>query len=66
MNANRISTALARIEAASARIEATARAPRAGDADLQARHDRLRSDAGAALADLDRLIGTLETGATKA
>ena len=54
MDGDRISRALARIEAASRRIEdAGARpssaAPPAGDADLERRHAVLRSEAGAAL-----------------
>jgi len=58
MERDRISEALARIDAATARIDAVSRAPRA-DGELQARHDRLREETSAALAELDRLIGTL-------
>ncbi|WP_305095877.1 hypothetical protein [Croceibacterium aestuarii] len=65
MDGDRISRALARIEAASRRIEdAAARPssadPSAGDPDLERRHAALRSEAGAALRELDRLIAELE------
>jgi hypothetical protein len=61
MDADRIRQALARIEAASQRIEAAATRPSSGtDGDLERRHALLRSEAGAALRDLDRLIGALE------
>jgi hypothetical protein len=60
MDGDRIRQALARIEAASQRIEAVARAPASpapsGDPDLERRHAALRSEAAAALRDLDRLI----------
>ena len=62
MDGDRIARAMARIEAAAQRIEAAARRP-AGDSgapELARRYQALRSEAGAALADLDRLIGTLE------
>ena len=64
MEAERINRALARIEAAGARIETAAgellaREP-AADADLVRRHEDLRSEAGAALAELDELIGELD------
>ena len=61
MAGDRITQALARIEAAAERIAAAARkpAPVSGDAELSRKYEALRSEAGAALADLDRLIGTL-------
>jgi hypothetical protein len=64
MDGDRIERALARIEAASQRIEAAAARPVAGpdghDPELRNRYDALRSEAGAALAELDRLLGALE------
>jgi len=53
---------MARIEAAARRIEAAAQrpAPAGGDPELERRHQALRDEAGAALADLDRLIGSIE------
>jgi hypothetical protein len=61
MDGERIARAMARIEAAAQRIEAAARRPASGgDPELAARYEALRSEAGAALADLDRLIGSLE------
>lgn len=68
MAGDRIARATARIEAAARRIEAAAQRP-AGDGhrqaqddrpDLSARYDALRAEAGEALAELDRLIGSLE------
>jgi hypothetical protein len=61
MSGDRIERATARIEAAMRRIEAAAKAPSggAGDAELVAKYDALRNEAGAALADLDSLIGSL-------
>ena len=62
MEEDRIARALARIEAAAGRIEA-ARGPAAGDPgdpQLARKHDALRREAGAALAELDRLIGSLD------
>jgi hypothetical protein len=61
MDADRSTRALARIEAALARIEAASRRPAVGaDADelanLQARHERLRSVVGESLQQLDQLI----------
>lgn len=63
MAGDRIAQALARIEAAAGRIE-TAAAQRgsdlgAGETELARKHATLRREAGAALAELDRLIGTL-------
>ena len=65
MDGERIERAIARIEAASRRIEAAAARPALsvssdGDAELQRKYDALRGEAGAALAELDRLIGALE------
>ncbi|HYD25564.1 MAG TPA: hypothetical protein VEB68_12285 [Croceibacterium sp.] len=62
MEGDRIARALARIEAAAGRIEAAARPATAGggDPELGRRYQALRSEAGAALAELDRLIGSLE------
>jgi hypothetical protein len=55
---------MARIEAASRRIEAAVARPSAasagGDPELQSKYEALRSEAGAALAELDRLLGALE------
>lgn len=61
MSGDRIAQALARIDAAAGRIEAAARgpAPASGDPDLERRYRALRDETGAALADLDRLIGAL-------
>ncbi|HMT47969.1 MAG TPA: hypothetical protein PLL44_12705 [Novosphingobium sp.] len=61
MDGDPISTALARIEAALARIEAVTRAPAAPSgaaelAALQARHDRLRAAVQDSLGQLDALI----------
>lgn len=58
MEADRISLALARIDAATARIEGFSRTPHI-DGDLQQRHDRLRAETSAALAELDQLIGAI-------
>lgn len=64
MEQDRIQQALARIEAATSRIErAVARPPRVsaagGDADLARRHEALKREAWAALAELDSLIETI-------
>ena len=61
MDGERISRALARIEAAASRIEAAAQAPAGSKADseLAGKYHSLRNEAGAALAELDRLIGSL-------
>lgn len=66
MAGDRIGKALERIEAASQRIEAaaargSASPSTAGDPELQTRYEALRSEAGAALAELDRLLGAIET-----
>ena len=62
MEDERISRALARIEAAARRVEAAAsRMPTSKpDPDLVARHEKLKAEASAALTEMDRLIGTLE------
>jgi len=62
MAGDRIAQALARIDAAASRIEAAGRggASIGGDPDLEQKYQALRTEAGAALAELDRLIGTLE------
>jgi hypothetical protein len=59
MEGDRIARAVARIEAAARRIEVAARSP-GGDPELSARYRALREETGEALADLDRLIGSLE------
>ncbi|AKH41417.1 ferritin-like metal-binding protein YciE [Altererythrobacter atlanticus] len=57
-----ISDALKRIEAAARRIEAAseAKARPAADPELERKYTALKAETSAALADLDRLIGTLE------
>ncbi|HEY6814913.1 MAG TPA: hypothetical protein VI168_05180 [Croceibacterium sp.] len=64
MAGDRIARALARIDAAASRIEAAAGRPamtaEAADPELARKYESLRDEAGAALAELDRLIGTLE------
>ncbi len=61
MDGDRIARATARIEAAARRIEVAAQASAgAGDPELAAKYHALRSEAGEALAELDRLIGSLE------
>ncbi len=57
---DRIARALARIEAAAGRIEAAAGTPAPADPELAGKYAALRSEAGAALAELDRLIGALD------
>lgn len=65
--ARRVAQAIARIEAAAGRIEAAATSPRAhgaaggpgSDPDLEARYAALQREAGEALQQLDRLLGTL-------
>ena len=63
MAGDRIAQALARIDAAAARIEAAAHrpSPGSGDPDLERKYQALRDETGAALAELDRLIGALGT-----
>jgi len=65
MDGDRTQRALARIEAAAARIEraASQRPPSyalAGDPELQHKYDALHSEASSALAELDRLLGAIE------
>lgn len=64
MAGDRIGKAIARIEAASQRIEAAAArggsASASADPELEIRYEALRSEAGAALAELDRLLGAIE------
>ena len=64
MAGDRIAQALARIDAAADRIAAAAASPApasaGGDDALAQMYAALRSEAGAALAELDRLIGSLE------
>jgi hypothetical protein len=63
MAGDRIARALARIDAAAGRIEVAARgvAPTTGgDSELAHKYESLRHEAGAALAELDRLIGALD------
>jgi hypothetical protein len=64
MDGDRIERAMARIEAASQRIEAAAaRSAKTStpgdDPELRQKYDRLRDEAGTALAELDRLLGAL-------
>jgi len=62
MDGDRIAKALARIDAASGRIEAAAARPAGGgDPALERKFAALRSEAGSALAELDRLLGALES-----
>ncbi|WP_271078006.1 hypothetical protein [Aurantiacibacter sp. MUD61] len=65
----RVRNAMARIDAAAQRIEAAANAPRpesgppsgpGSDPELEARYAELQREAGEALQQIDRLIGTLE------
>jgi len=62
MDGDRIARATARIETAAARIDAAARRSAAdlGDHEFEQRYHQLRVQAGEALAELDRLIGSLE------
>ena len=63
MAGDRIAQALARIDAAAVRIEAAAGSPASatgsGGAELARKYEALRHEAGTALAELDRLIGTI-------
>lgn len=65
--AERMQRALARIEAAAGRIEAAKTAPglpfgadSGSDPELQAKYDALQAEAGAALAQIEEVLGTLE------
>ena len=65
MAGDRISQALARIDAAASRIEAAAARPSSApgntsDPELSRKYETLRRETGAALAELDRLIGSLD------
>ena len=62
MAGDRIAQALARIDAAAGRIEAAAARPSlpGGDPAVVLKYEALRREAGAALAELDRLIGALD------
>ena len=62
MVGERTSRALTRIEAAAGRIEAAAQRPSpvSGDPEMAAKYAALRREAGAVLAELDGLIGSLE------
>jgi len=65
MDDNRILDALARIETAARRIDTAVKSPvlpahdTAHDPGLALRYEKLRNEAGAALAELDALIGRL-------
>ena len=60
MERERVNRALARIEAASARIEAVASSPRqTDDSETTRKYEALRRETGEALAELDALIGKL-------
>ena len=64
MAGDRIAQALARIDAAAGRIEAAASGSAStrgdGNSNISSKYDALRSETSAALAELDRLIGSLE------
>ncbi|MEL1250441.1 hypothetical protein [Aurantiacibacter gilvus] len=60
MDGDRTARALARIDAAFERLEAALSQRPPADSQIQARYDALRSEAGAALSELDQLIGRLE------
>lgn len=62
MEDERISRAMARIDAAAKRIEAAASRMSVPDADpdLAARHERLKQEASSALAQIDMLIEALD------
>lgn len=64
MAGDRIAQALARIEAAASRIEVAAEragaAPGGAEPELSRKYEALRHEAGAALAELDRLIRSLD------
>lgn len=58
MDADRCTSALARISAAASRIEAAAkRTPTAGDGDLARKHAALKATVQDTLAELDDMIG---------
>ena len=65
--AERMQRALARIEAAASRIEAAKASPglplgtaMGSDPELQAKYDALQAEAGAALAQIEAVLGTLD------
>jgi hypothetical protein len=65
MDGERIGRAIDRIEAAARRIGAAASRPSQsvnsqGDPELQSKYEALRSEAGSALAELDRLLVALD------
>ena len=62
MAGDRIAQALGRIDAAAGRIEAAARGPASPveNLELARKYETLRHEAGAALAEIDRLIGAIE------
>ena len=62
MTGDRIAQALGRIDAAAGRIEAAARNPVSPieNPELARKYETLRQEAGAALAEIDRLIGALD------
>ena len=62
MAGDRTVQALARIDAAARRIEAAAAVSSSpgGDPELVRKYESLRHEAGAALAELDRVIGALD------
>jgi len=64
MAGDRIAQALARIDAAADRIGAAASSrasgAKPGHADLASKYETLRNEVGSALAELDRLIGSLD------
>ena len=62
MDGDTTQTALARIDAALARIELAAARPRQGDPELQRKHLRLRAEVELALRELDGLIGSGRSG----
>jgi hypothetical protein len=60
MDGERIARALARIDAAARRIEAAAQPRHGDDGEVHRKYQALRTEAGAALAELDALIGSLD------
>jgi len=60
MEGDRTVRATARIDAAIRRIEAAAQRSGEGDPELARKYHALRNEAGAALSELDGLIGSLE------
>ena len=62
MAGDRIAQALGRIDAAAGRIEAAARSPVSpvDTPEFARKYETLRHEAGAALAEIDRLIGALD------